>query len=207
MHNPSFQTARNARKDVVLPGGYFIPRGSVVIPCFPSMHNNPAHWDNPLRFEPERWSEDGIAGRLARQGLYTPFAAGGRGCVGMNLALMEVKMVLIELVYRYHFADASPETVIYDPEFLVTRPINFYAAATKRSEWPECSGTSFCQGVCQSLKVLRLVRRKLSPVKLGSMSLGHSVITALISRRQDEQMWCALVAVGGWTRWCALTHA
>ncbi|KAM3563901.1 hypothetical protein MY1884_001022 [Beauveria asiatica] len=119
MHNPSFQTARNARADAVLPGGYFVPKGSIVIPCFPSLHKNPLYWDNPLRFEPDRWAVDGMAARMNRKGLYTPFAAGKRGCVGMNLALMEVKTVLVELVYRYHFENATEEPVVYDPEFLL----------------------------------------------------------------------------------------
>ncbi len=139
MHSPSFQTARNAKKDVVLPGGYLVPAGAVVNPCFPSMHKNPAHWDNPLRFDPDRWADRLVASNAARKGLYTPFAGGGRGCVGFNLALMEVKMVLIELVYHYEFEDASTEAVIYDPEFLVVRPLNFYASPTKRTEWPSVS--------------------------------------------------------------------
>ncbi|KAK0672131.1 hypothetical protein QBC41DRAFT_299866 [Cercophora samala] len=45
-------------------------------------------------------------------------------------------MVLAELVYNYKFEDASPEAVVYDSEFLVTRPLNFYASATRRTEWP-----------------------------------------------------------------------
>jgi cytochrome P450 len=139
LHNPSFQTARNAKQDVVVPGGYLIPKGSIVIPCFPSMHKNPKHWDNPLVFNADRWSGPDVARELTRKGLYTPFAAGRRGCVGFNLALMEVKTVLIELVYRYHFEDASQEPVVYDPEFLVTRPINFYVGPTLRTEWPSPS--------------------------------------------------------------------
>ncbi|KAF2839928.1 putative cytochrome P450 monooxygenase [Patellaria atrata CBS 101060] len=139
MHSPSFQTARNAKKDVVLPGGYLIPAGSIVIPCFPSIHKNPEHWENPARFDPDRWIPEGTAGKAARKGLYTPFAAGGRGCVGFNLALLEVKMVLAELVYRYHFDDSSTEAVVYDPEFLVVRPLNLYTSPTRRSEWPSPS--------------------------------------------------------------------
>lgn len=139
MHSPSFQTARNAKKDVVLPGGYLVPARAVVIPCFPSLHKNPAHWENPTRFDPDRWADKGVAGKAMRNGLYTPFAAGGRGCVGFNLALTEVKMVLAELVYHYRFEDASTEAVVYDPEFLVTRPLNFYAIPTKRTEWPSAS--------------------------------------------------------------------
>ncbi|KAL2850353.1 putative cytochrome P450 monooxygenase [Aspergillus pseudodeflectus] len=132
LHSPSFQTARNAKQDAVLPGGHLIPKGSIVIACFPSLHKNPAHWENPLRFDPDRWTEPGLATQMSRQGSYTPFAAGGRGCVGFNLALTQVKIVLVELAYRYEFDDSSPETVMYDPEFLVVRPLNFYAGITKR---------------------------------------------------------------------------
>ena len=136
LHSPSFQTARNAKEDTILPGGYLIPKGSIVIACFPSIQKNPAHWENPLRFDPDRWMKQGLAAHMARQGSYTPFAAGGRGCVGFTLALTQVKLVLAELVYRYEFEDSSPEAVVYDPEFLVTRPLNFYAGLTRRKEWP-----------------------------------------------------------------------
>ncbi|PSN59362.1 putative cytochrome P450 monooxygenase [Corynespora cassiicola Philippines] len=137
MHSPSFQTARNAKTDVILPGGYIIPKNSVVISCFPSMHKNPQYWDNPQLFNPDRWMPEGFAAKAASSGVYTPFAAGGRGCVGFNLALLEVKMVLLELVYHYHFEDSSPDAVVYDPEFLVTRPLNFYMRPVRRTSWPE----------------------------------------------------------------------
>ncbi|KAJ8114121.1 hypothetical protein ONZ43_g4982 [Nemania bipapillata] len=140
LHSPSFQTARNAKQDAVLPGGYLIPKGSIVIACFPSIQKNPAHWENPLRFDPDRWMQKGFAAQMARQGSYTPFAAGGRGCVGFNLALTQVKLVLVELVHRYEFEDSSPEPVVYDPEFLVVRPLNFYVGLTRRErEGPSSS--------------------------------------------------------------------
>lgn len=132
LHSPSFQTARNAKQDAVLPGGYLIPKGSIVIACFPSMQKNPAHWENPLRFDPDRWTKEGFAAQMGRQGSYMPFAAGGRGCIGFNLALTQVKVVVAELVCRYEFEDSSPEAVVYDPEFLVVRPLNFYAGITRR---------------------------------------------------------------------------
>ncbi|KAI6778343.1 putative cytochrome P450 monooxygenase [Emericellopsis cladophorae] len=134
LHSPSFQTARNAKQDTVLPGGYLVPKASIVIACFPSIQKNPAYWDNPTRFDPNRWMQEGFAAQQARCGAYTPFAAGGRGCVGSTLALTQVKMVLIELVYRYEFHDESPEPVVCDPEFLVVRPLNFYAGLTMRRD-------------------------------------------------------------------------
>ncbi|KAK2036705.1 cytochrome P450 82A2, partial [Colletotrichum somersetense] len=135
MHNPSFQSARNAKLDVVLPGGYLIPKRSVVIPTFPSLHKNPAHWDNPTCFDPDRWDTSAVKRRHKMS--YTPFAAGARGCIGYNLAFLEVKSVLAKLVYRYHFENASTKAVVYDPEFIVIRPLNFYARAIKRTGWPE----------------------------------------------------------------------
>jgi len=133
LHAPSYQTARNAKQDVVLPGGYLIPKGSVVISNFTSIHKNSKYWNNPLRFDPDRWLEDEtLAARMTKEGSFTPFAAGARACVGQNLALAQAKLSIVELVRRYSFEDESPEAVVYDPEWLVVRPLNFYAGLTKR---------------------------------------------------------------------------
>ncbi|SLM34023.1 cytochrome p450 [Lasallia pustulata] len=137
VHNPSFQTARNAKKDVVLPGGYLLPKGAVIIPTFPSLHMNEAYWDNPNKFDPDRWDSDAVKQR--HKMVYTPFATGPRGCIGFNVALQEAKLTLANLVYRYHWEDASTEPMVYDPEFLVMRPLNFYARAVQRTTWPQKS--------------------------------------------------------------------
>lgn len=132
MHSPSFQTARNAKKDTVVPGGWQIPAGAIVIPTFPSIHKNKDYWDNPDKFDPDRWGACKTSHRMA----FTPFAAGPRGCVGFNVAYLEVKLAMASLVYRYRFVDASKEPMQYDPEFLVIRPLNCYARALRRSSWP-----------------------------------------------------------------------
>jgi cytochrome P450 len=68
---------------------------------------------------------------------YTPFAGGPRGCIGYNIAILEAKMVLAMLVSRYRFVDATRESMVYDPEFLVLRPLNCYTRAVRRLEWPD----------------------------------------------------------------------
>ncbi|KAI0415582.1 cytochrome P450 [Xylaria grammica] len=135
MHNPSFQTARNAKKDVVLPGGWEIPAGAIIIPTFPSIHKHKDHWENPERFDPDRWADNDVSKKRHRMA-FTPFAAGPRGCIGYNLAQLEAKLALANLVYRYRFTDASKEPMEYDPEFLVIRPTNLYTRAVKRTSWP-----------------------------------------------------------------------
>ncbi|KAJ5972287.1 uncharacterized protein N7479_002205 [Penicillium vulpinum] len=134
LHGPAFQTARNAKKNVIVPGGWLIPADSVVIPTFPSIHRHQDYWDNPDRFDPDRWlAKDVKKHRLA----YTPFAAGPRGCVGFNIVHVEARLVLALLVLRYEICDVSKEPMMYDPEFLVVRPINSYVRASRRTSWPD----------------------------------------------------------------------
>ena len=61
------------------------------------------------------------------------------GCIGFNVALQEVKVALAELTYRYCFVNATDEAIEYDPDFIVIRPVNFYARAIRRTHWPSRS--------------------------------------------------------------------
>ncbi|KAI1335033.1 cytochrome P450 [Xylariaceae sp. FL0016] len=133
-HNPSYQPARTTKVDMVLPGGYRLPKDAIVIPAIHHMHNNAALWDNPARFDPDRWDTDAVKSRAP--GTYIPFATGPRMCIGFNFALMEVKTFLPKLVYRYKFSLAKDGPVDYDPMFQLIRPNNLYVRAEKRVKWP-----------------------------------------------------------------------
>ncbi|KAJ5930792.1 Cytochrome P450 [Penicillium verhagenii] len=133
-HNPSYQPARTAKVDMILPGGYKLPQESVVIPAIHHVHNNPAVWDNPARFNPDRWDTDEVKNR--HKGAYTPFASGPRMCIGFNFALQEVKVFLPKLVYRYKFTRENDGTIEYDPMFQLIRPNNLYVRAERRVKWP-----------------------------------------------------------------------
>ncbi|KAI1735804.1 cytochrome P450 [Xylaria scruposa] len=133
-HNPSYQPARTSKVDMVLPGGYKLPKDSVVIPAIHHIHNNTALWDNPARFDPDRWDTDKVKNRP--NGSYIPFATGPRMCIGFNFALIEVKTFLPKLVYRYNFSLAKDGPVEYDPMFQLIRPNNLYVRAERRVKWP-----------------------------------------------------------------------
>ncbi|KAH8912836.1 cytochrome P450 CYP540B16 [Coniochaeta sp. PMI_546] len=133
-HNPSYQPARTSKVDMILPGGYKLPKGSVVIPALHHIHNNPELWDNPARFDPDRWDTEQVKNRPA--GSYIPFAMGPRMCVGFNFALQEIKVFLPKLVYRYKFTLAQEGPVEYDPYFQLIRPNNLYVRAERRVKWP-----------------------------------------------------------------------
>lgn len=137
LHSPSFQPGRNARKDMILPGGFKLPKDAILIPNIPAIHKNPAFWSNAERFEADRWDTDEVNNR--HKSSYLPFATGPRGCIGYNFALAQTKILLPNLVYRYHWESVSEEPIEYDPEFQVVRPLNLYARAVKRTEWPSKS--------------------------------------------------------------------
>ncbi|KAK3331460.1 cytochrome P450 [Apodospora peruviana] len=135
LHNASFQPGRTTKTDVVLPGGYRLPPDAVIVPALYAIHTNPEHWRDPFRFDPERWDTDEVKNERHR-GAYMPFATGPRGCIGFNFALLEVKILLSEMVYRYKFTREGVEAIEYDPEFQLIRPLNLYVRAERRTEWP-----------------------------------------------------------------------
>lgn len=133
-HNPSFQPGRTAQLDLILPGGYKIPKGAVIIAALHHIHNNPALWENPARFDPDRWDTDAVKNR--HRAAYVPFATGQRMCIGFNFALQEIKVFLPKLVYRYEFRREGDGTIEYDPMFQLIRPNNLYVRAERRTKWP-----------------------------------------------------------------------
>ncbi|OJJ84166.1 cytochrome P450 [Aspergillus glaucus CBS 516.65] len=133
-HNPSFQPGRTARLDLILPGGYKIPKDAVIIPALHHIHNNPALWDNPAKFDPDRWDTDAVKNR--HRAAYIPFATGQRMCIGFNFALQEIKVFLPKLVYRYQFRREADGAIEYDPMFQLIRPNNLYVRAERRTKWP-----------------------------------------------------------------------
>lgn len=135
LHNASFQPGRTTKTDVVVPGGYRLPPNAVIIPALYAIHTNPEHWHDPFRFDPDRWDSDEVK-KSRHRAAYIPFATGARGCIGFNFALLEVKILLSELVYRYRFAREGLDAVDYDPEFQLIRPLNLYVTAKRRTEWP-----------------------------------------------------------------------
>jgi cytochrome P450 len=43
-HNPSYQPGRTAQRDLILPGGYKVKKGTVIIVALQHIHMNPKIW-------------------------------------------------------------------------------------------------------------------------------------------------------------------
>jgi cytochrome P450 len=79
--------------------GYAVPAGSAVMMSPYFTHRHPEFWENPLQFDPDRWTPEREAARHPYA--YHPFAAGQRICIGNNFSLLESHILLALLARRF----------------------------------------------------------------------------------------------------------
>ena len=72
-------------------GGYQIKSNNIVAVNIVGVHHNPAHWQNPFEFNPERFKNFELKGDNRFK--FMPFGAGPRICIGNNFAMMEMQLI------------------------------------------------------------------------------------------------------------------
>jgi enediyne biosynthesis protein E7 len=77
-------------------GGYHVPAGADVLICPYTLHRHPRYWEDPLRFDPERFNPDVQTNRPRYA--HIPFGAGPRFCVGNHLGMMEATFIISALM-------------------------------------------------------------------------------------------------------------
>jgi cytochrome P450 len=103
---PAPAIGRLAMRDVVV-DGFRVPAGTnTVVGCY-ALHRDPTLWDDPERFDPDRFSPARSQGRSRWQ--YLPFGAGPRSCVGDHFAMLEATLGLATLVRAAEFRSRSDE--------------------------------------------------------------------------------------------------
>ncbi|GMI75478.1 cytochrome P450, family 76, subfamily C, polypeptide 4 [Hibiscus trionum] len=95
-----FLIPRESMEDVVV-DGYLIPKNTRILVNTWSMGRNPNIWsENAEEFLPERF----IDGNIDLRGQHfelIPFGSGRRGCPGMQLGLITVRLVLSQLIHCF----------------------------------------------------------------------------------------------------------
>lgn len=95
---PLWIQPRYCKKDSIV-DGHFFPQGSnIVLSSYP-IHNNPKIYENPEKFMPERWTKD-FEANLPR-GSYFPFGMGSRKCIGDMFAMLEMKVILLNIFANF----------------------------------------------------------------------------------------------------------
>ena len=63
------------------------------------LHIHPDYWgSNAKDFYPERWIENP---ELEKSWFFQPFGGGPRNCIGMRLALMEIKLGVMKIIQKF----------------------------------------------------------------------------------------------------------
>ena len=91
IYPPVWVTARTAAEEYAY-RGITIPKGAILLAPQMVAHRDPRFWEDPLRFDPQRFTEENKARRL--RFCYFPFGAGARQCIGEGLAWMEGVLIL-----------------------------------------------------------------------------------------------------------------
>lgn len=115
LYPPAHTTGRQPiADDEVL--GHRIPAGSEVLIVPWLLHRKPSLWDNPGRFDPDRFAPEKAAARS--RFAYIPFGAGPRICIGAVFAMTEAVLILATLAQRYrlHLQPGHP----VEPQGLIT---------------------------------------------------------------------------------------
>ena len=120
---PPVDTGRAGSKDIVLsdpmdPTGRKYPTEGMMIsiPAY-AFHTDPTYWPRPTEFLPERWlpstsPPDAHLETLepSEKEAWRPFSRGSRVCIGQELALMELKLVLALTAREFEVRSVYEET-------------------------------------------------------------------------------------------------
>lgn len=74
-----------------------------------AVHHNPTHWPQPESFLPERWLVTDDDPLYPPRNAWRPFERGPRNCIGQELALTEIKVMLAMTIRDFDIEDAYEE--------------------------------------------------------------------------------------------------
>jgi cytochrome P450 len=98
--------------------GHCVPEGERLIYSIYLTHRDPAIWDNPGDFKPERFSH----GRKQPPFAYVPFGGGPRACIGAAFGQAEARLVLARLLQTHDFRLMNPKVYTHMGATLEPRP-------------------------------------------------------------------------------------
>ncbi|XP_049268755.1 cytochrome P450 18a1 [Rhipicephalus sanguineus] len=109
---------RAAGRDTVI-GGYRIPAGTVIVPNLWSVHNDPAYWANPSKYDPTRFLNADGTSINERPQAFVPFSLGRRARPGESLALMEIFLYVTTVLQKFRVLPKQGTTLSLDVQHVL----------------------------------------------------------------------------------------
>ncbi len=107
---------RMATRDVEV-AGYRVKAGTMLAVGRMSVQRDPTLWDDPLTFDPDRFSVENSRGRDRWQ--YVPFGGGPRSCIGDHFAMLEATLALATIIRRAEICSLEAEFPLAVPFTMV----------------------------------------------------------------------------------------
>ncbi|BFZ10434.1 hypothetical protein BsWGS_13473 [Bradybaena similaris] len=127
MYPPVHLISRLAERDINLKGIHIPAKTAIMIPLS-NIGRDPEFFEDPDSFKPERFLNENKAN--INPVTYLPFGYGPRTCIGMRLAIMELKIAIVHMLRAVEFVGVTPQDVEIDDfsGILVPRiPIKLHA--------------------------------------------------------------------------------
>jgi len=116
IYSPFWMIDRVAVEDGEIEGVH-IPRGVMVLPFIHGLHRDPELWPEPEVFDPSRFEDEAV--RERHPSAHIPFGGGPRKCIGANMAMVQMILILSTFVRRYDFELANEREVEAAPKMIL----------------------------------------------------------------------------------------
>lgn len=101
----SAEPPREVREGGTSVDGHYFPAGTLLSTAFWAQHYNKDYYPEPLKFTPERWieGENGSTKESVAlaESAFCAFSTGSRGCVGKNMAWLEMRIVMAKTLWTF----------------------------------------------------------------------------------------------------------
>lgn len=98
---------------------------SIIIPVA-AIHRDSKYFPQPTEFRPERFDDEAVANKSFIDMPYIPFGDGPRICIGLRLAMLQIKIGLVLLLQKFHFeldAQHVGRELQIDPRSIAKLPV------------------------------------------------------------------------------------
>ncbi|KAL7849995.1 hypothetical protein SRHO_G00193440 [Serrasalmus rhombeus] len=100
--------------------GFFIKKGTSVVPLLTSVLRDENEWETPNTFNPAHFLDK--QGRFVKRDAFMPFSAGRRVCLGESLARMEFFLFFTSLLQHFRF---TPPPGVSEDQLDLTPAVGF----------------------------------------------------------------------------------
>ena len=88
-----------------------------LLPYIYGLHRDPELWPDPEVFDPSRFEDQAVKDR--HPSAHIPFGGGPRKCIGSNMAMLQMLLMLAVLVRKYDFKLANAKDIEIDPRMIL----------------------------------------------------------------------------------------